>query len=266
MLPRERTIRMGVSAIIVAKNEVADIAACLGSVSWAEERRVVDTGSRDATRQVAAAAGARVLEYAWLGYGATKNWAFAQAGCDWILSLDADEHVSEELAAEIQAVTATPETRDPRPETPPPVAYEMPRRFHFQGRWLKHGGCYPDWQLRLFRRGSAAYGEDLIHERLQVDGAVGRLKGHLDHFSYATQAEAVQKLDEYSGLWAQQAHAGGRRSRWYHPLSLATGFAGRYVLKAGFLDGRAGMEWAVLAARHSRLKYAKLAELERARG
>ncbi len=249
---------MPVSVVIVARNEAADIAACLHSVAWADERLVVDTGSEDATRELAAAAGARVLECEWRGYGATKNWAFTQVEGDWILSLDADERVSEELAAEIQVVV--------RPDTGGTLAYEMPRRFHFMGRWLRHGGCYPDWQLRLFSRGRAEYGPELVHERLKVDGAVGRLKGHLDHYSYPTLSEYLTKLDEYSTLWAQQAHARGRRGRWYHSLSLATGFAGRYVAKGGFLDGRAGLTWALLGGMHSYFKYAKLAELGRDRG
>ena len=134
----------------------------------------------------------------------------------------------------------------------PAVAYELPRRFHFQGRWLRHGGCYPDWQLRLFQRGRARYGADLVHERLQVDGAMGRLRGALEHDSYPT--------------WAQQAWAQGRRRKWYHAFALQTGFASRYVLKGGFLDGRAGYTWALLAGMHSYLKYAKLAELERTSG
>jgi len=259
---------MRVSVVIVARNEAADIAACLHSVAWADERLVVDTGSEDATRELAAAEGARVLECEWRGYGATKNWAFTQAEGDWILSLDADERVSGELAAEIQAVISADTagracTLAPGPW---PLAYEMPRRFHFMGRWLKHGGCYPDWQLRLFPRGRAEYGPALVHERLQVGGSVGRLRGHLDHFSYPTLSEYLAKLDEYSGLWAQQARARGKRSRWYHSLSLATGFAGRYFLKAGLLDGRAGLTWALLGGMHSYFKYAKLAELERDRG
>ena len=249
---------MPVSVVIVARNEAADIAACLQSVAWADERLVVDTGSEDATRELAAAAGARVVGCEWRGYGATKDWAFTQAEGDWILSLDADERVSEELAAEIQALT--------RADTAGTPAYEMPRRFHFMGRWLRHGGCYPDWQLRLFSRGRAEYGQELVHERLKVDGAVGRLKGHLDHYSYPTLSEYLTKLDEYSTLWAQQAHARGRRGRWYHSLSLATGFAGRYVAKGGFLDGRAGLTWALLGGMHSYFKYAKLAELGRERG
>lgn len=248
---------MAVSVVIVAKNEASDIVACLERAAWSDERLVVDTGSSDATRELAAQAGARVLEHVWEGYAATKNWAFAQASGDWILSLDADERVSERLEEEVLGIGQGEAQH---------TAYEMPRRFHFQGRWLKHGGCYPDRQLRLFRRGKAEYGEELIHERLQVKGTVGRLRGHLDHYSYITLSEYLAKLDEYSTLWAQQAYAQGRRSRWYHALALATGFTERYVLRAGFLDGRAGMTWAALAGMHSYMKYAKLAELGRRAG
>ena len=248
---------MPVSVVIVAKNEARDITACLDHASWAEERLVVDTGSTDETMALAAAAGARVLQHTWLGYAATKNWAFAQARHDWILSLDADERISPELALEIPRVVQS---------EAPAVAYELPRRFHFQGRWMRHGGCYPDWQLRLFQRGRARYGADLVHERLQVDGAMGRLRGALEHDSYPTLSDFLVKLEEYSTLWAQQAWAQGRRRKWYHAFALQTGFASRYVLKGGFLDGRAGYTWALLAGMHSHLKYAKLAELERTSG
>lgn len=246
---------MTVSVVVVAKDEAAALAACLASAAWADERLVVDTGSTDATPNLAAQAGARVLPHPWEGYAATKNWAFSQAAGEWILSLDADETVSAPLAEEIGRVLPS-EARE--------AAFEMPRRFHFQGRWLRHGGCYPDWQLRLFRRGAAHYGDDLVHERLHVDGAVGRLQGHLEHDSYPTLSEFLAKLDEYSSLWARQAHAAGARRRARHSLSLLTGFAGRYLLKAGFLDGGPGFTWAVLAGMHSYLKYAKLGELERA--
>jgi glycosyltransferase involved in cell wall biosynthesis len=246
-----------VSVVIVAKNEARDIAACLESARWAEERLVVDTGSGDDTMARAAAAGARVLQHEWLGYAATKNWAFTQASHDWILSLDADERVSAELAREIRTVVQG---------EAPLAAYELPRRFHFQGRWLRHGGCYPDWQLRLFRRGRARYGEDLVHERLHVEGAVGRLRGALEHDSYPTLSDFLVKLDEYSTLWAQQAWGQGRRRRWYHALSLLTAFGNRYLVKGGLLDGEAGLTWALFAGLHSYFKYAKLAELERTSG
>ena len=136
----------------------------------------------------------------------------------------------------------------------------MPRRFHFMGRWLRHGGCYPDWQLRLFRRGAARYGDELVHERLQVEGTVGRLRGHLEHYSYASLSEYLAKLDEYSFLWAEQAYAAGKRGRPRH-FALLSGFSGRYLLKGGFLDGGPGFTWALLAGMHSYFKYAKLSEL-----
>lgn len=244
---------MSVSAVIVARDEDHNIAECIASAIWADEVVVVDTGSCDATADLARAAGARVVAREWLGYGPTKNWAFEQVEGDWILSLDADERVSEKLADEIAAVTAADVAH---------AAYEMPRKFYFMGRWLRHGGCYPDWQLRLFRRGQARYGDHLVHERLGVDGSVGRLQGHLEHLSYRTLSHFLRKLDEYSTLWARQAFQLGRRFRWYHGLSLVTGVLGRYLWKRGFLDGLPGASWAVLAGFHSYMKYAKLAELQ----
>jgi glycosyltransferase involved in cell wall biosynthesis len=247
---------MSISVVIVAKNEAHDIAACLESAAWAEERLVVDTGSTDATPELAAAAGARVLQHEWLGYAATKDWAFGQVEGEWVLSLDADERVSEALAVELRRLAAG---------APEQAAFELPRRFHFLGRWLKHGGCYPDYQLRFFRRGRARYRAELIHERLRVDGAIGRCRGHLEHYSYAGLSEYLMKLNEYSALWAEQAHAQGRRCRWRHSFSLLSAFGERYLLRGGFLDGRAGLTWALLAGLHSYFKYAKLAELSRRR-
>ncbi len=244
---------MSISVVIVAKNEAHDIAACLASAAWAEERLVVDTGSTDGTADLAAAAGARVLRHEWLGYGATKDWAFEQAESEWVLSLDADERVSEALALELRRLADATDH----------VAFEIPRRFHFLGRWLKHGGCYPDCQLRFFRRGRARYGAELVHERLRVDGTTGRCRGHLEHYSYASLSEYLAKLDEYSTLWAAQAYAAGRRGRWRYSFSLLSGFGERYLLRGGLLDGRAGLTWALLAGLHSYFKYAKLAELSR---
>ncbi len=246
---------MAISVVVVARDEQENIGACVASAAWAHEVLVVDTGSRDATAEVARAQGARVMEHEWLGYGPTKNWAFGQARGDWVLSLDADERVSEALAREIPEVVSSPRC----------AGYEMPRRFHLRGRWLRHGGCYPDYQLRLFRRGRAHYDErSLVHERLLVQGPVGRLRGHLDHFSYPTFSDYLRKLDEYSTLWAREAFARGRRARWHHSFSFATAFLRRYLLKAGFLDGAPGATWALFAGLHSYAKYVKLAELERA--
>jgi glycosyltransferase involved in cell wall biosynthesis len=247
--------RMSVSVVIIARDEAEDILDCLASADWADERLVVDTGSTDGTPETARAAGARVLSSEWSGYAQTKNRAFQHARGEWVLSLDADERVSDELAREIQQVVRKEGACD---------AYDMPRRFHFMGRWLRHGGCYPDYQLRLFRRGRARYDDVRIHERLAVEGPIGRLRGHLDHFSYRTVSEFLVKLDEYSTLWAQQAFAEGRRARRYHALALLTGFIGRYLFRAGLLDGAPGARWALFAGLHSYMKYAKLGEVQRA--
>lgn len=246
---------MAVSVVIVARDEQDNVGPCLASAAWADELLVVDTGSRDDTPALARAHGARVLHHPWLGFARTKNWAFQHALGDWVLSLDADERVSLPLAREIPHVL---------PSTPC-AALEIPRRFHLRGRWLRHGGCYPDYQLRLFRRGRAHYDErSLVHERLLVQGPVGRLRGHLDHFSYPTFSDFLRKLDHYSTLWARQAFLRGHTAPPCYACSLATGFLRRYLLKAGFLDGAAGATWALYAGLHSYAKYAKLAELQRA--
>jgi glycosyltransferase involved in cell wall biosynthesis len=236
------------SAIVITKNEAANIAACLDSVAFCDERIVVDSGSDDDTVAIAQAHGATVHHHPWQGFGKQKQAALSHATGDWVLLIDADERVTSALAAQIQKAIAQP-TAD---------GYEMPRLSTFLGRPMRHSGWYPDYILRLFRRGKARISDDLVHERVICEGAVSRLTEPLLHFPVTTLESALSRVDRYSTANAQMLVASGRR------VSFASGFLHglftffkAYILRAGFLDGREGFLLAVLNAEGAYYKYMK---------
>jgi len=243
------------SICIITLNEAHDLPRLLKSAQGiAEEILVVDSGSTDATLEIARAAGARVLTRAWTNYAEQKNFAAAQASEDWILLLDADEELSDELRASLLNWKATP---------PQFAVYEMARLAWFLGAWIHHSRWYPDWQRRLFdRRKAQFYGA--VHESLQFQRAPGRLRGDLLHYTVRDLQELDQKSAEYSTLSARAMFEGGRR-KWRAAKWFATPWAWfRYfVLCAGFLDGYRGFLIARSAARTVWLKYAKLGDLVR---
>jgi len=241
------------SVAIIALNEEERIRACLESVGWAGEIVVVDSGSSDKTVAIAREFTDRVLFHAWEGYGAQKNFALAQCQADWILALDADERVSERLREEIVATLAGP---------PGHVGYLIPRRNFFQGAWVRHGGWYPDYQLRLFRRGRGRFTASAVHESVRVDGSVGRLRAALDHQSYRGIADFVARANRYSELAAREL-AATRRGGSLADLLLrpAWRFVSMYLLRAGFLDGRRGLVLALLYAHYVFLRAAKVREI-----
>lgn len=241
---------MTLSVIVIARNEEAAIGDCLKSVAWADERIVLDGGSTDATVAIAKALGARVEVAAdWPGFGPQKNRALALASGDWVLSLDADEQVSATLKAEIEATMRAPGA----------TVYRMPRASRYCGRTLRHGGWWPDYVIRLFRRGEARFSEDLVHERLVTVQAVATLTQPLLHDTYTSLEEALDKANRYSTLGAQQAFAQGERAG----LMTAMGhglwaFFRTYVLRRGFLDGGQGLLLAISNAHTTFYRYAKL--------
>jgi glycosyltransferase involved in cell wall biosynthesis len=240
------------SAAIVVLNEEERLRACLESVVWADEIVVVDAGSSDKTMALAREFTDRALFRAWDGYGAQKNFALAQCRGDWLLSIDADERVPDALRDEIQATI-----RDDRPE----VGYYLPRRNMFQGRWVRHGGLYPDWQLRLFRRGRGAFLERAVHESVRVDGPTGRFAAPLVHESYRSVADAVARLNRYSDLAATDLARAGRGGSLADLLVRPPWrFLSMYVLRAGFLDGWRGLVLAALHAHYVFLRAAKVRE------
>lgn len=241
---------MSLSVVIITKNEAAHIVDCLDSVAFADEIIVLDSGSTDATRELARALGARVeVNVEWPGFGLQKNRALDLATGDWVLSLDADERVPPELAEEIQRVLADPAAD----------GYRVARLSNFCGRWMRHSGWWPDHVLRLFRRESGRFSDDVVHEHVDLDGRVATLRGHLLHYPYASLELFIDKINRYSTDAALKAHARGRRTTVLGPFGHGFWtFVRHYVLRRGFLDGWQGLILAGMAATGSFYRYAKL--------
>jgi len=226
------------SVVLITLNEAANLPRTLQSVSWAQEIVVVDSGSTDATRDIATSAGARVFAEPWKGFAAQKNSAIAHATCDWVLSLDADEELSLEVAREIRQLLAT---------DPPFTAYRIPRLNHFLGRPLRYGGYWPDPKLRLFRRGAAWFGDRPVHETMETTGPVGTLTHPLLHHCYPTLDEYIEHMNRYSTVAAQMLVDSGRSPQnfpamlWSALLNPLATFAYNYFVRLGFLDGREGL-------------------------
>jgi glycosyltransferase involved in cell wall biosynthesis len=244
------------SVVVVTRNEEERIRACLESVAWADEVIVVDAESEDKTASIARELTDHVVVRPWPGYAAQKNFGVDLARGAWILSLDADETVSPALRAEIERVVA---------HDGPGDGYEVPRRNIFWGRWVRHGGLYPDWQVRLFRRGRGRFGERAVHESVGVDGTVARLIGHLEHRSYRDVADFMARADRYSTLAAEDWVAQGRGVHaWDFVMRPLGRFVGMYVVGRGFLDGWRGFLLAALYAYYVLIRSAKVWERTRA--
>jgi glycosyltransferase involved in cell wall biosynthesis len=244
------------SAIIITKNEAANIGACLDSVAFCDERIVVDAGSDDDTVTIAREKGAQVVARQWQGFGPQKNHALSLATGDWVLSLDADERVTPALARAISAAAAQNSAN----------CYEMPRRSSFLGREMRHSAWSPDHVLRLFRRGHARFSEDLVHERVVCDDPVVRFEEPLLHYPIARIEDALSRMDRYSTAGAEMLIASGRR------VSFASGithglwsFFRTYVLRRGFFDGREGFLLAVANAEGAYYRYMKAWLMSRAK-
>jgi glycosyltransferase involved in cell wall biosynthesis len=240
---------MKISATIITFNEERNIARALESLRCADEILVVDAGSNDRTVELAGKLGARVIESPWPGYAKQKNLAAERAGHDWILSIDADESLSEALEAEIWRLKKTGPQFD---------AYTMPRLARYLGRWIRHSGWYPDRKVRLYHRAKACWVGDYVHESVKVNGSVGHLEGNLLHFTCDSLSEHIRTMDRYTTLAAEQLVASGRTVSWGRLLfEPPWTFFHTYVLKAGFLDGVEGLAIANMAALYNFLKYAK---------
>jgi glycosyltransferase involved in cell wall biosynthesis len=237
------------SVALITLNEERNLAACLRSVSFADEIVVVDNASTDRTREIAREFGARVLEVPdWPGFGPQKNRALEACTGDWILALDADERVEEALRAEIERALAHAAFD----------VYAMPRRSTYCGRYIRHGGWWPDYITRLFRRGSARYSDARVHERLITDRPVGRLRAPLTHYSFRSMDQVVAKMNHYSSegarMLADRGRAPGLASAIGHGVAA---FFRTYVVRLGFLDGRYGFLLAVSNAEGSYYRYVK---------
>jgi len=247
--------RAPLSAVLITRNAAAVLAPCLESLAFADEIVVVDSGSSDGTAEIARRFGARLVQKEWLGFGRQKQYAVDQARHDWVLCLDADETVSPQLAASIQAALAAPVS---------PV-YRMPRRNRFLGRWLSHGEGYPDWSPRLFNRMNARWSDDLVHEKVLYAVTPGTLQGDLLHDSSDDLTAYLERQNRYTTLAARQAYELGRSAGFFHILmSPVVRFFKFYVFRLGFLDGMPGLLHISIGCMNSYLKYAKLIELRKA--
>jgi glycosyltransferase involved in cell wall biosynthesis len=251
------------SVAIVTKNEEANLPRTLASVRWANEIVIVDNGSTDDTAVIAREFGAKFFIEEWKGFGAQKNSAIAKCTGDWVLSLDADEEVSPELAEEIRALLNG---------SPDHEAYFLTRRNFFLNRWIRHGGYYPDPKLRLFKRGSARFEERAVHETIRPPASTGHLRGDLLHHAYPTLDAYIEHMNRYSALGAIQAVARGKTSRaifaflWNVVVVPVATFKYNYFLRLGFLDGREGLLLHLYHSAYVSWKYAKAWELGRRMG
>lgn len=242
------------SVVIIALNAASQIQDCLKSAAFADEILVVDSGSRDDTREIALKSGARVLHQDWLGFGRQKQFAVEQASHDWVLCLDADERVSDPLRASIVEALKAPRFQ----------AYRMPRCNLFMGRWLRHGEGYPDWSLRLFDRRFANWSEDTVHEKVRTTSLVGSLQGDLLHQSQESLVGYLEKQNRYTSLQVEELGRLGKQATFGRLVaSPLLRFVKFYFLRFGFLDGVPGLVHISIGCFNSFVKYAKLHELNK---
>lgn len=238
------------SVIIITKNAEADLERCLQSVAWANEIIVLDSGSLDRTVEIARNFTDHVYSTDWPGFGPQKNRALDKASQTWVLSLDADEWLSDELQTEVRSLLSSHPTFD---------AYEIPRLSSFLGEWIHHGSWKNDKVLRLFKRGKAVFSPDTVHERLICQGSIGQLKGVLLHHPFKTLDQVIQKMNAYSSYSAEakvkRHKKGGLLKAILHGVWM---FCRCYFLKAGFLDGKRGFILAVSNAEGSYYRYLKM--------
>jgi len=243
-----------VSACIITLNEEHAFPRCLASVRWADEIVVVDSGSTDRTIEIAEEAGARVIHNDWPGFAAQKQFAVDNASHNWVLSLDADEWLDEQLTKEIQRVIAGSPDEN--------VCYSMNRMSWYFGRWIQHGTWYPDWLVRLYHRQHGRWGGGLVHEGVKSHGRVQRLAGNLLHEPFSSVSDHLQRLDKYTTLWAGTRSESSRRQASVYRATLRAAFAWfrSYILRRGLLDGGPGLLCSGLIAFDTFVKYAKLWE------
>ncbi len=240
---------MKISAAIITLNEQRNIARAIESLRCCDEIVVVDSGSIDRTCEIAASLGARVVEASWRGYASQKNYATSECQHDWVLSLDADEALSEALEGEIWQVKKTGPQAD---------GYTMPRLAQYLGKWILHCGWYPDRKVRLFDRRKAQWVGDFVHESVKVDGTVAELDADLLHFTCESLSEHLKSMDRYTNLAAEQIIASRKPVDWRHlVLNPPWTFFDTYILKRGFLDGFEGLAISHMAALYNFMKYAK---------
>lgn len=246
-----------ISVTIITLNEEQNIARAIQSVKWADEVLVVDSGSADRTIEIAQNLGARVLHQSWLGYGGQKNFAQKNASHDWVLNIDADEEVSPELSESLR------EALKALDENSPIKGFYFPRKTYYLGRWILHGGWYPNELVRMADRRFSFWTEPHVHEALEVKGEVVRIHSPLHHYTFRTIQDQILANLKYSKLGSEELVRKGRRSSLLLLLIKPLGkFLETYVWKRGFLDGLPGFIISINAAHSMFLKYAYLIEAD----
>ncbi|MDA8100038.1 MAG: glycosyltransferase family 2 protein [Nitrospiraceae bacterium] len=240
------------SVVIVAMNEEANIERTLESVRFADEIIVLDSGSTDRTVEICRRYTDKVFHQGWLGFAGQKNAGIERASGDWILSLDADEPIEDALAEEITEIVASPGSGD---------GYRIPRKTMFLGKWIRHGGWYPDYNLRLFRKGKGRFEERRVHEALRVNGTVGRTNHAIVHYSYPDLASFIKTMNNYSSLAVDvMAEKGIPASAASWPMIMCRPvltFLYKYIVRGGFLDGKHGLILNLYHAYYVFAKYSK---------
>jgi glycosyltransferase involved in cell wall biosynthesis len=244
-----------VSVTVITLNEAEHIGAAIDSAAWADEIVVIDSGSTDGTADIARAKGVMVLTREWSGYVDQKNYAAERVSHDWIFSLDADERIPPELAAEVRALLSS---------EPSKRGYRVPRVTFHLGRWIRTTDFYPDFQTRLYDRRAATWRGKYVHESVAVNGPAGRLRHDLEHYSFRDLRDQLDRVNHYTTLAARQMREAGRRAG---PLDLLVhppaAFLRNYLLRRGILDGTVGLTISLVNAYSVFLKFAKLWELQR---
>lgn len=250
---------MKISVCIITLNEEHNLPRCLRSVmSIADEIIILDSGSLDKTKEIALSFGTQFFEQSWQGYVKQKNAAIALARNEWVFSIDADEEVSEQLRDAILQLKQSHQepTRD---------AFAVSRVVYFLGKWIRFGDWYPDYVVRLFRKKQGQFQGGAVHERLVTDGAVGRLKGELFHYTYKDYEDQSKRIEKYSTLWAGSAFQDGKRcAKWSPHLRSGWRLFRGFILKGGWQGGKLGWQISKSTAREVFLKYSKLYALQEA--
>lgn len=242
-----------ISAVIITKNEEHNIARCLDALTWVDEIIIVDSHSDDRTVEIAHKYNTKIITIDWVGYGPAKQEAVKHTTNDWVLSIDADEVVSESLALEMQTILSNDNLAD---------GYLMPRKTNFMGRWINHSNWYPDYILRLFNKNKGGFNSNLVHEAIEVEGTRAYLKNDLLHYSYPTLDEYFRKSNIYTRMGAEDLYARGKKAGFFGIcIKPIAAFIKHYFIKKGFLDGVEGFLISFLSAIAVMVKYAKLREL-----
>jgi hypothetical protein len=244
-----------VSVVVLTRDEAENIAACLDTVQWADETLVVDSLSDDDTVEIARSKGARVRERPFDNYPLQRNAALEIASSDWVFFVDADERVTPELAREIRLVIGQGDVD----------GWWVPRKNYIFGAWIRHAGWYPDYQLRLLRRGKARYDERReVHELVELEGQAGYLQNPLIHYNYSTVKEFRQKQDRYTDYEVRMLLEDGQRAKpWNFVLQPFRQFRWRYFTLRGYRDGWRGLLLSLLMAYYELVRYSRLWRLQR---